>query len=95
MWYTLALENVKSDGEYTEVDDPLFGEEEEVFVATIGRIPTNKRLMQTKQEKKRLDNLRRKKYTPNVHTILLVLSTVDEYASARNVTTWSGEDKHR
>ena len=87
--------NEVSEGEYVEVDDPLFGEEEEVFVATLGRISTNRRLTQSQQDKKRLDSLQRKKYTPNVHTILHVLSTVDEYASARNVTTWSGEDKHK
>ena len=87
--------NDETEDEYAEVESPLFGEEEEAFVATIGRISTNKMLTKAQQEKKRLDSLQRKKYTPNVHTILHVLSTVDEYASARNVTTWSGEDKHR
>ena len=85
--------NDEIEDEY-EVESPLFGEEE-VFIATIDRIPTNKMLTKAQQEKKRLDCLQRKNYTPNVHTILHVVSTVDEYASARNVTTWCGQDKHK
>ncbi|KAF1935145.1 hypothetical protein EJ02DRAFT_297469, partial [Clathrospora elynae] len=43
----------------------------------------------------RIETLRRKKFTPNVHTICHVVDTVKEFGSARNVTTWSGEDRHK
>ena len=86
--------NDNTEDEY-EVESPLFGEEEEVFVASVDRIPSNKMLTKAQQEKKRLDGLQRKKYTPNMHTILHVVLTIDEYASARNVMTWSGEGEHK
>ena len=82
-------------GGLLDFEEPLFGEEEEVYVATVGKILKQGKLSSSKKEKKRLDALQRKKYTPNVHTILHVKDTIAEFGSARNVTTWSGEDKHK
>jgi hypothetical protein len=83
------------EDENSEADEPLFGEEEEQYVATVSRIPKMGKLTQSEKEKKRLNALSRKKFTPNVHTILHVTDTITEFGSARNVTTWSGEDKHK
>ena len=51
--------NDETEDEY-EVESPLFGEEEEVFVATVDRSPTNNMLTKAQQQKKRLDGLQRK-----------------------------------
>ena len=77
-------------------DDARFGDEEEVLVQTFGcRHKKVQSKEQEERETKRVEALRRKKFTPNVHTIRHVMDTITEYASARNVTTWSGEDRHK
>ncbi|CAN9363890.1 unnamed protein product [Alternaria alternata] len=43
---------------------------------------------------KRIKALAKKTLTPNSHTIVHFPESIAEYASARNVTTWSGEDRH-
>ena len=98
----------ESDAESMDIsdldsDDTRFGdeeeeeeEEEELLVQTLGC--RRKKLQLKEQEEcetKRVEALRRKKFTPNVHTIRYVMDTITEYASARSVTTWSGGDRHK
>jgi hypothetical protein len=92
----------ESDAESMDIsdldsDDTRFGdEEEEVPMQTLGCRRKKLQLKeQEESETKRVEALRRKKFTPNVHTIRHVMDTITEYASARNVTTWSGEDRHK
>jgi len=77
-------------------DDTRSGNEEEVLVQTLGcQRKKSQSKEQEENETKRVEALRRKKFTPNVHTIRHVIDTITEYASARNVTTWSGEGRHK
>lgn len=77
-------------------DDARFGDEEGLLVRTFGC--GHKKVQSKEQEEretKRMEALRRKKFAPNVHTIRHVMDTITEYATARNVITWSGEDRHK
>ena len=89
------LSEYETDENEDEASQLLLSEEEEEHVATPGKIPRRGKLTQTEKESKRLEALSRKKFTPNVHTILHINDTINEFGSARNVTTWSGEDKHK
>jgi hypothetical protein len=79
-----------------EASDARFGDEEELLEFEVGAAKGKGRnITKAEREKKRIDVLQRKKFTPNVHTIRHVMDTIQEYGSARNVTTWSGEDRHK
>ena len=61
---------------------------EEVLVQTLG---CRRKKLQPKEqgecEAKRVEAIRRKNFTPNLHTIRHVMDTITEYASASDVTT--------
>jgi hypothetical protein len=89
-------ESGASDESEVEVDEVWFGDEEEILENALGLTEGKKKGMTVAEHKqKRIVTLSRKKFTPNVHTIRHVEETIQEYASARNVTTWSGEDRHK
>ena len=89
------LSEYEIDKDEDEANHLLFSEEEEVSVATMGKSSRQEKFTQSEKERKRLEALSRKKFTPNVHTILHINDTINEFGSATNVTTWSGEAKHK
>ena len=89
------LSECETDENVNDASELLLSQEEEVHMATLGKIPRRGESTQTEKERKRWEALIRKKFTPNVHTILHINDTINEFESAKNVTTWSGEDKHK
>jgi hypothetical protein len=88
-----ATAELTSDGEDSDrTPQPLVGEEEDADVSGQGKRSKSKSVLGA--EAKRIEALSKKTSTPNVHTIVHFPDSIIEYASARNVMTWSGEDRH-
>jgi hypothetical protein len=83
-----SMDSEASNVTETQLDDTMFGEEEEASDAQLT-------LKASEKAGVRKVALERKRQTPNVHSILHFYDIVIQYASSLNVLTFQGEDRHR